>query len=68
MNSGVADSKNVASRTATEPLPRVNSTVLKGDATTAVRALKKQPRKDLLILGSGSPTLLPMPARSKLAA
>jgi len=45
--------KYVASRTLAEPLPWVNSTLLRGDAATSVRALKQQPGKDLLIMGSG---------------
>src|ERR1051326_8824300 len=45
--------KYVASRTLKEPLPWMNSTLLKGDAVAAVRKLKKQPGKDLVILGSG---------------
>jgi dihydrofolate reductase len=45
--------KYVASTTLEEPLPWSNSTLLKGDAAAAVAALKEQPGKDLLILGSG---------------
>jgi dihydrofolate reductase len=45
--------KYVASTTLKEPLPWANSTLLKGDAADAVVALKKQPGKDLVILGSG---------------
>ena len=45
--------KYVASRTLSEPLPWMNSTLLKGDAAETVAALKEQPGKDLLILGSG---------------
>jgi len=45
--------KYVASRTLTEPLPWKNSTLLEGDAGKAVAALKRQPGKDLVILGSG---------------
>jgi len=45
--------KYVASRTLKEPLPWVNSTLLKGDAAQAVAGLKEQPGKDLVILGSG---------------
>src|SRR5512143_1262222 len=44
--------KYVASRTLTEPLPWMNSTLLKGDAATAVAALKKQLDKDFIVLGS----------------
>ena len=45
--------KYVASKTLTEPLPWMNSTLLKGDVPEAVRALKAQREKDLVILGSG---------------
>jgi dihydrofolate reductase len=45
--------KYVASRTLTEPLPWMNSTLLKGDAADAVARLKEEPGKDLVILGSG---------------
>ena len=45
--------KYVASRTLKEPLPWMNSTLLKGDIPEAVRALKAQQEKDLVILGSG---------------
>jgi dihydrofolate reductase len=45
--------KYVASRTLTEPLPWMNSTLLKGDAADAVARLKAEPGKDLVILGSG---------------
>ncbi len=48
-----AAQKYVASRTLQEPLPWVNSTLLEGDAADAVAALKQQPGKDLVILGSG---------------
>jgi dihydrofolate reductase len=43
----------VASTTLEEPLPWSNSTLLEGDATEAVAALKKGPGKDLVVLGSG---------------
>jgi dihydrofolate reductase len=46
-------SKYVASTTLTEPLPWMNSTLLKGDIPQAVSALKTQLEKDLVILGSG---------------
>jgi dihydrofolate reductase len=46
--------KYVASRTLQEPLPWQNSTLLEGDAADAVAALKAQPGKDLVILGSGA--------------
>jgi dihydrofolate reductase len=45
--------KYVASRTRNEPLPWKNSTLLAGDAAVTVAALKKQPGRDLAILGSG---------------
>lgn len=45
--------KYVASTTMTEPLPWKNSTLLSGDAVTAVGQLKLQPGKDLAVLGSG---------------
>jgi dihydrofolate reductase len=45
--------KYVASTTLHEPLPWINSTLLKGDATEAVVRLKQQLDKDLLIMGSG---------------
>jgi dihydrofolate reductase len=45
--------KYVASTTLEEPLPWVNSTLLKGDVSKAVAALKEQPGKDIVILGSG---------------
>ncbi|MGH3860314.1 dihydrofolate reductase family protein [Actinokineospora sp.] len=46
--------KYVASRTLTEPLPWQNSTLLAGEAADAVRELKQQPGKDVVILGSGA--------------
>jgi len=45
--------KYVASTTLKEPLPWVNSTLLKGDAAEAVTKLKELPGKDLVVLGSG---------------
>jgi dihydrofolate reductase len=48
-----ATPKYVASRTLREPLPWQNSTLLDGDAVDAVRALKDQLDRDLVILGSG---------------
>lgn len=45
--------KYVASRTLKEPLPWMNSTLLKGNLPEAVAALKAQQDKDLVILGSG---------------
>ena len=45
--------KYVASTTLSEPLPWINSTLLKGDAAEAVARLKEEPGKDLVVLGSG---------------
>ena len=45
--------KYVASRTLKEPLPWMNSILLKGDVPSAIAELKSQPVKDLVILGSG---------------
>ena len=45
--------KYVASTTLKEPLPWVNSTLLAGDAADAVAELRRQPGKDIVILGSG---------------
>ncbi len=45
--------KYVASTTLKQPLPWSNSTLLSGDAATAVARLRDQPGKDLVILGSG---------------
>jgi dihydrofolate reductase len=45
--------KYVASTTLEEPLPWINSTLLKGDAAEAVAKLKQELGKDLVILGSG---------------
>ena len=45
--------KYVASTTLREPLPWRNSTLLEGDAAEAVAALKRQPGKDMVVLGSG---------------
>lgn len=45
--------KYVASRTLTEPLPWENSTLLAGDATDAVAALKREQGPDLSVIGSG---------------
>src|SRR6266568_2370604 len=45
--------KYVASTTLSEPLSWSNSTLLKGDAAEAVAALKEEPGKDLLVMGSG---------------
>jgi dihydrofolate reductase len=46
--------KYVVSTTLKEPLPWSNSTLLRGDAATAVAKLRDQPGKDLVILGSGA--------------
>ncbi|MEU9741453.1 dihydrofolate reductase family protein [Micromonospora chersina] len=45
--------KHVASTTLDEPLPWVNSRLLKGDVIEAVRELKAQPGPDIAVLGSG---------------
>jgi dihydrofolate reductase len=45
--------KYVASRTLKAPLEWQNSELLEGDTIEAVRALKEQPGKDLLVIGSG---------------
>lgn len=45
--------KYVASTTLKEPLPWINSTLLKGDATDAVARLRKKPGKNIVVLGSG---------------
>ena len=45
--------KYVVSRTLQEPLPWMNSTLLKGDAAEAVAQLKQQDTDDLMVLGSG---------------
>jgi dihydrofolate reductase len=54
--------KYVASRTVREPLPWPNSTLLEGDVVDAVAELKKQPGKDLGIMGSGELIRSLMPA------
>ena len=48
-----ATQKYVVSTTLKEPLPWVNSTLLHGDAATAVAALKAQAGLNLVVLGSG---------------
>jgi dihydrofolate reductase len=48
-----AAEKYVASRTLREPLPWQNSTLLAGEAAQTVAELKKQPGKDVVVLGSG---------------
>lgn len=45
--------KHVASRNLQEPLPWVNSTLLKGNIPDAVATLKNQQEKDTVVLGSG---------------
>jgi dihydrofolate reductase len=45
--------KYVASRTLREPLPWPNSTLLSGDVAEAVAQLRRQPGKDLNVMGSG---------------
>src|SRR2546423_4515105 len=45
--------KYVVSRTLSEPLPWVNSTLLTGDAAAAIRNVKRQAGKDILVMGSG---------------
>jgi dihydrofolate reductase len=45
--------KYVASTTLKEPLPWINSTLLKGDVAAAVATLKEQLDNDLVVLGSG---------------
>ena len=46
--------KYVASTTLKEPLPWTNSTLLRCDAADAVAELRRQPGKDIVILGSGA--------------
>lgn len=45
--------KYVVSNTLEEPLPWQNSTLLSGNAADAVAKLKREPGKDLVMLGSG---------------
>src|SRR5215204_5398285 len=45
--------KYVASTTLKEPLPWMNSTLLKGHVPDAVAALKAEQIKDIVVLGSG---------------
>jgi dihydrofolate reductase len=54
--------KYVASRTLGEPLPWPNSTLLEGDVADAVAELKREPGKDLGIMGSGELIQSLMPA------
>jgi len=46
--------KYVVSTTLNEPLPWINSTLLKGDAPQSVARLKEESDKDFVILGSGA--------------
>jgi dihydrofolate reductase len=46
--------KYVASTTLREPLPWINSKLLKGDATDAVAGLRKKDGKNIVVLGSGN--------------
>lgn len=45
--------KYVASGTLTHPLPWQNSTLISGDVPAAVERLKREPGKDIVVLGSG---------------
>ena len=45
--------KYVASKTLKEPLPWVNSTLLKGDVPKAIAKIKARPDGDMVVLGSG---------------
>jgi dihydrofolate reductase len=45
--------KYVVSQTLEDPLPWVNSTLLRGEAAETVAHLKTQPGPDLLVMGSG---------------
>ncbi len=45
--------KYVASTTLSEPLPWINSTLLKGDIVEAITRLKQQPDVNFLVMGSG---------------
>ena len=45
--------KYVVSRTLSEPLPWMNSVLLRGEASETVAELKEQPGKDVVVLGSG---------------
>jgi dihydrofolate reductase len=45
--------KYVASTTLKEPLPWINSMLLKGDVTDAVARLREKPGKNIVVLGSG---------------
>jgi dihydrofolate reductase len=56
--------KFVATKTLTEPLEWENSTVLKGDMTKAVAALKKEDGGDLLVIGSSGSSQASTSSRS----
>lgn len=45
--------KYVASRTLGDPLPWTNSVLLKGDTRQALSAVKQEPGKNILVMGSG---------------
>jgi dihydrofolate reductase len=45
--------KYVASKTLKQPLPWINSTLLKGDVPQAVAQLKAEAETDILVMGSG---------------
>lgn len=45
--------KYVVSRTLEEPLPWMNSTLLRGEASKTVAELRQKPGKDVVVLGSG---------------
>ncbi len=45
--------KYVASTTLRQPLPWINSALLKGDAAEAVAILRRKPGKDVVVFGSG---------------
>jgi len=45
--------KYVVSRTLEEPLPWINSSLLKGDPAADIRALEKQSGQNILVMGSG---------------
>jgi dihydrofolate reductase len=45
--------KYVVSRTLKEPLPWKNSTLITGDVAETLSKLKKEQKKDLVIMGSG---------------
>jgi dihydrofolate reductase len=45
--------KYVASKTLKEPLPWINSTLLKGDVPKAIAKIKARPDGDMVVLGSG---------------